>query len=769
MIPEKQNCSISLNGEWKLYYHPEKAGKSQVYDSNMLSKWPCISATVPGNVELDLVRSRIEDEPFYGNNIYRFSKYEYYQWIFEKEVFVPDDFIGDSLILRFHGVDTIADIYVNGNLVGNANNMFIEHNFEVTKFIKKGELNQIIIHIKSAMNSARSKEYTMAMRGTGHRNEICWLRKAPHSFGWDIAPRLLSAGLWRDVELVVQNNTRIVEAYYAIPELTSDGIFLEYGYRFTSDADTLENFHICIKGRCGDSYFEHDRVAHFVSANHSIFIKNPHLWWPRGYGEQPLYDIRMELIYNGEVVDVREERIGLRVLRLERCFTPNEQEFKFYVNNIPIMAKGTNWVPLDALHSRDTGRVDQAFGLVAESGCNIIRCWGGNVYEDNHFFDLCDEYGVMVWQDFAMGNTNYPQTQDFVSALEKEMGFYIKKVRNHPSLVLWSSDNEVDLKNMSFHFPHYDSRHNRVAHDVLVRLVQAHDPYRFYVRSSPEIPDGFDMDNVPEQHMWGPRAYYKDDFYKHCTAHFIGEAGYHGCPAPSSLKKFIPEKNLWPFDNDMWAIHSTEDIRITSLKNGRNHLMANQVRILFGEIPDDIEKFSLLSQISQAEAMKYFIERTRAMKWQRTGIIWWNMIDCWPQISDSVVDYYYTKKLAFHYIKRSQQPICLLLEEQSGWKQSVLLCNDSNDTYNVHWRVKDGDSGKVVLQGECISVANENITVGQIKPLVSKQKLYLLLWEIDGIEYGNHYISGFPEFNADTMIKWVDIIRHLPEPFLLEH
>jgi beta-mannosidase len=566
----------------------------------------------------------------------------------------------------------------------------------------------------------------------------------------------------------VQPDTWIIETYYASSELARDGMYLEYGYRFKTDADTMDNFRVRISGRCGDSFFEDDKVAHFVSANHSILIENPKLWWPKGYGEQHLYEVKMELIHNGEVVDVKKERIGLRAVRLERSFTPGAQKFRFYVNNVPIMVKGTNWVPLDALHSRDKQRVDAAHDLVLESGCNVIRCWGGNVYEDKHFFDLCDERGIMVWQDFAMGNTNYPQTQDFACVIEEEISFHIKKTRNHPSVLIWSSDNEIDLKNMGFRLPHYDSRYNRVSHETLVRVVQSHDPYRFYLRSSPEIPEGFGMDDVPEQHMWGPRAYYKDDFYKHCTASFIGEAGYHGCPAVSSLKKFIPEDKLWPLENEIWAMHSTEDIRITKHINGRNHLMSNQVKLMFGEIPDELERFSMLSQISQAEAMKFFIERTRVLKWGRSGIIWWNMIDCWPEISDSVVDYYYAKKLAFHYIKRVQQPVCLIMTEQSGWDQSVMLCNDGNSSFNVRWSVKDAQSGEILLAGECLSDANDNKIVGILNPIVSEKKLYILLWEIDGVEYGNHYISGFPEYDADKMLEWVEIIKNLPEEFDLQ-
>lgn len=752
---------ISLDGQWTLYYHPERNGKPDLFDETMLHRWTSVPAVVPGNVEIDLVRGGAEKDPFYGDRLHDYSKYEYYQWVYCKDVHIPSDFEGERIVLRFEGIDTIADVYLNGEKVGRSENMFIRHDFDVTEHLKKGDVNQIRVHIHSAMNFARSKEYTMYMRGTGHRNEICWIRKAPHCFGWDIAPRLVSAGLWRGVSLVSLSNTRITETYYATPRLEGDGIWLQYAYRFVTDADTLEGFQVRIKGCCGNSVFSHEAPAHFVSANHMIFVPNPLLWWPRGYGEQPLYYMTMELVHHGQTVDCVQETIGLRTFRLERDFNPHQQEFKMFVNETPIFAKGTNWVPLDALHSRDAQRLQKAHDLCVEAGCNIIRCWGGNVYEDHAFFDLCDQEGIMVWQDFAMGNTNYPQTDDFVKVMEEEAKAVIGKLRNHPSLILWSSDNEVDYKNLGYMYPGYDSRHNRVAQETLKRLVQAHDPYRLLICSSPEIPAGFSTDNIPEQHTWGVRAWYKDEFYKNSSARFISEAGYHGCPCVSSLEKFIPWEHLWPFSNHIWAMHSTEDIRIEKELNSRNILMANQVKIMFGEIPEDIEEFSILSQLSQAEAMKFFVERTRGLKWERTGIIWWNMLDCWPQISDAVVDYYFEKKIAFHYLKRVQAPVLVFMSEQEGWNHSLLISNDTGKRANISFTISDGDTGETVVEGERSVPSGENLEIQKLFVMPGEQKLFLIKWFVEEKAYGNHYITGFPPYDKEKMLRWLSMIKKL--------
>ena len=193
--------NISLNGVWALYYAPEKGGKPDAYTPAFKESWKKIDGAVPGNVQLDLVNAGIEGDPFYGENLHDFNKYEYYQWIYERSFTAPEDWGKDRMILRFDGIDTVADVYLNEEFVGHAANMMVEHEFDITDMVKWGAENTLTVHIHSVMNEARNHEYTMGMRGSVHRNEICWVRKAPHGFGWDIAPRLVTAGLWRAVSL----------------------------------------------------------------------------------------------------------------------------------------------------------------------------------------------------------------------------------------------------------------------------------------------------------------------------------------------------------------------------------------------------------------------------------------------------------------------------------------------------------------------------------------------------------------------------------------
>ena len=341
-------------------------------------------------------------------------------------------------------------------------------------------------------------------------------------------------------------------------------------------------------------------------------------------------------------------------------------------------------------------RYEKILALFIDLGCNMLRSWGGNVYEDDAFFDICDRNGIMVWQDFSMACAIYPQTPEFLEVMRQEAISVVRKLRNHPSLALWSGDNEADE---SYFFSGLDPAHNKITREVLPQVVFQCDPYRPYLPSSPymspEVLPRGKLKLMPEDHLWGPRDYFKSTYYTEHTAHFVSEIGYHGCPGLSSIKRFVDEQHVWPWqDNPQWIFHSTD----MSGNPYRINLMANQVKELFGAVPDKIEDFILASQVSQAEAKKFFVEMTRLKKWRSTGLIWWNVMDGWPQFSDAIVDYYFNKKLAYYYIRRVQQPVCLMVDEPQDWRVRVVVGNDSREDASGHYRVWDADSGETLLR-----------------------------------------------------------------------
>ncbi len=785
---------ISLDGAWQLACFLE--GEHTIADPAglALAGIPSIPARVPGNVELDLQRADIIPDPFYADNIRRLRPFEFYEWWYTREFVLPTGERGQRWQLTFAGLDTLATIWVNGVEVGRSANMLVEHHFDVTAALRLNAPNQITVRLGSAVNHARHFHYDAVSIGPEHRNEMLFVRKAAHMGGWDIMPRAISAGIWRSVWLETLPATDIEQIYYWTDDVDSEGATLGVRFQFRSDAPVLDGFTMRFHGVCGDHTFDYEWPPEFVSGQCSIRVPNARLWWPKGYGEPNLYTVTARLCKDGQVVASRTDRLGIRKLVVDRTETaglawlptppssavarvdvPPEpaSHFVFYVNHEPIMVKGANWVPLDAFHSRDAERVDQAVALFDDLGCNMIRCWGGNVYEDHRFFDLCDDRGILVWQDFSFACGLYPQTEDFLSQVRVEAQAVVEKLRNHPSLAIWCGDNEIDAFHVMLKL---DPQYNRLTREVIPQVVHRCDPYRAYVPSSPYVPPVLANHPgvwtlTPEQHLWGPRGYFKSPFYVQHSAHFIGEIGYHGCPNVSSIKRFISPEHLWPLSNgdqknDEWQVHAVYHWQHSAIDRDRIQLMANQVRELFGSIPDDLESFALASQISQAEAKKFFVESTRLRKWRTSGILWWNVIDGWPQFSDAIVDYYLGRKLAYHYLWRSQRSIAVIIGEPGAGKHlPVVVSNDTLRPAEVQYQVQDADSREVVAAGKFSSPANQNWQVARIRTYASDQRLYLITWEVNGETFGNHYLAGHSPIALDRYRNWLAAIAELPRPF----
>jgi beta-mannosidase len=761
--------NLSLNGTWKLYYREQEGLCADSLPD--FSGMDAVAAEVPGNVELDLERAGIIKDIYHGNNIIAARELEFNEWWYVRQFSVGRELAESGLRLVFEGLDCIATIWVNGQVVGKAANMFIAHRFDISGAVQAGE-NEIIVHIRSAALESRKHLYD----GCEACNQsVNWdslpVRKAPHSYGWDIMPRLLSAGLWRYVYIEAVKKDEIVSAYYHTCFANREKAEVQLKWQFATAENRLDAFLIRLRGKCGDSIFEQAVRTFHTAGDMSVTIESPRLWWPKGYGEANLYEVTLDLIKKGVVVDSRKENIGLRTIKLDMTETNSKSapgKFVFICNGEPIMVKGANHVPADGLHSRDKERLPQIMGLYDDLGCNMIRCWGGNVYEDHGFYDFCDSHGIMVWQDFAMACMAYPQTDCFCRMVEEEAESVMRKLRNHASLVLWAGDNEVDLISML----HYklDPGRNRLTRDVLPRVVARCDPFRQFLASSPycgpEVVKSGDHLTASEQHLWGGRDFYKSPYYSENNACFASEIGYHGCPGVESVRQFIDDKYLWPWKNNpQWLTHCTQPVPAhhgPQWFSYRVKLMADQIDALFGFEPENIEDFSLASQISQAEGLKYFIELFRMSKWRRSGIIWWNLIDGWPQFSDAVVDYYFTKKLAYGFIKRSQRPVCVMIKDPVDGVCEVVVCNDMLQDCEGSYKVLDADDRSIAAKGKFNITANSSKAIDRIRVDSRDKRLLLVSYSVNGGAFGNHYLLGTPPFSFGKYSgQWLDRINSL--------
>jgi beta-mannosidase len=262
---------------------------------------------------------------------------------------------------------------------------------------------------------------------------------------------------------------------------------------------------------------------------------------------------------------------------------------------------------------------------------------------------------------------------------------------------------------------------------------------------------------LPEDHLWGPRDYYKSAYYRTAVAHFASEIGYLGCPAVESLRRFLSPEWLWPYtDNPEWLLHATSPFPGVDTHDYRVELIASQVRALFGVIPDTLEDFVLASQACQAEALKFFIESFRAGKWRRTGIVWWNLLDGWPQFSDAVVDHYFVRKRAFEVVRRAQAPICLILREPQSGVQELVVSNDTREDVIVSFAVTDVPSGRTLVRDSMLAARDAVVSCGSIGE-TGRQTLYLLTWESRLGAGRSHYLAGDPPFSLDDYRAWMGL------------
>lgn len=753
----------SLNGSWNLYYYHQKEKTVNSPEELILKGIDCISAEVPGNVELDLINAGIlPKEIFKGNNPHLLQKYEKYDWWYETEFDTPEA-DGNKVSINFGGVDCYADYWLNGKKIASSENMLIPTDVDVTDHLNAGGKNKLYVHIRSALYEAAKLDYpSYPLLNTWDNNNYDGIltRKPPHAYGWDIMPRVVTSGLWKDVDVVVHENYDIKQLYIFANYISEKSATINVAYEL--DTDDYEDIVMDVKGKCGDSEFTFnapERFNGFKAFKRSFKIENPKLWWPYGYGEANLYDVTVTFSKHGKVVAEKTVKLGIRSVELKKTDTTDGKHgnFEFYINGTPIMCKGSNWVPLDAFHSQDYKRLDKAMELVGDIGCNILRCWGGNVYESEEFYNYCDKMGVMIWQDFSMACHGYPQDEWFQKLLKEEAVTVIKERRQHPCIILWSGDNECDG---SIYCEGNDPNDNILTREVLRRAVAENDIGRPYLPSSPfiseEVIKSGDLRTMPEDHLWGSRDYYKSPFYAAPKCHFVSETGYHGCPSLESVKKFIDEDHLWPlYNNPQWNLHSTD----TAGRDHRVMLMEKQVRQLFGEMPESIEDFIFASQISQAEAKKFFVENIRTHRDTKKGVIWWNLLDGWPQMSDAVVDYYFDKKIAYDYIKRSQQPFALMCTELYDWVSKLIASNDTREDKNGTYKLTDIAKNKVISEGTFVCKAGTNEELCEIPLFYSEQGMLLIEWEIDGKRYVNHYLYGFPGFDLASYKEWYSKIK----------
>jgi beta-mannosidase len=760
-----------LDGDWELLGGPHGVMSKGVthLDSESAIK---VTARVPGNVEDDLAEAGLLKPLEMGEGAYQTLGYEGHCWFYRTSFETLEFDESEQLRLVFEGIDTLAEVFLNGQSLGETRNMLIPHSFEIGNTIRRGEANELIVRIDPVVVAGREREPEPCEFINGF-TERAAIRKAAHMYGWDILPRMVSAGLWRPVYLQTVPAVHWRQVFPQTLSIDRERRWAEVAvfWDFVVPQVSLQGWKLAIS--LDDSQGNRRDLKKdplFACSGHLMLrLEDIAFWWPKGLGDPILYTLRLELIdAAGRIAAEHLQQIGFRTLELVRTEITTEDEpgeFVFVVNGEKVFIKGTNHVPLDALHGRDDRHLEALMAMTTDLNCNMLRIWGGGVYETDTFYQRCDELGIMVWHDFMFGCALYPQTADFLEQTREEAEIIVKRLRHHACMALWSGNNENDVAHDWFPLhAKLNPNDDRISREVLPEVLRRLDPLRSYLPSSPYVSQkvfarGKKTSEIPEDHLWGPRDDFKGPFYTNSPTHFVSEIGYHGAPCRESLQQMIEPDHLWPFEVDgkidpQWRAKAIASFPDESLHDGRIRLMANQVAILFDVIPDQLDPFVRASQISQAEAMKYFIERFRMGKWRRTGILWWNIRDGWPLISDAVVDYYNRPKLAYAYIKRVQQDICVMVAEPKNGRHQIIVVNDTLSDVVIDLEVRSIEQSAELLRHALTVPANGRAEVGDV-PVSSSADLYQLTWRDADSVGRNHYLAGPRPFDLEQYTRWV--------------
>jgi len=650
--------TVDLSGVWLLReLSTEKDDTPDTFeDHNKDVDW--IEAHVPGVVHLDLAHSKKIPCPFYGLNELDVKWIEDKDWCYRKRFVVDEKLLeSDGLQLAFEGLDTFATIWVNGKKAASFSNMFYEHRIDVKSLLKKGE-NVIAVKFDSPtktlekMHGARDVKLSGAFYSPG-----VYGRKAQYSFGWDWGPRLPTSGIWRPVWLKAYNICRI-DSFYFRSEIDESGNIVKAVVEVGVDAFREEEVDVDIS-LVGHEYVGRTSETKTLSIGQNHFtleleVENPELWWPNGYGDQALYDLEAEVTKDGTVLDKLSKKVGFRKIEVVQEKDEEGKTFYFKVNGVPIFCKGANWIPADSfLPQVNRNRYDYLLSKAKEANMNMLRVWGGGVYESEDFYDLCDEKGMMVWQDFMFACAEYPEEDWFLEECRKEAEEVVKRLRNHACLAIWCGNNENDWGFKAGWFGKRDVFYGHsIYHKILPEACARLDPSTFYWPSSPYGGEDPNSQSEGDRHSWDVWSGMKDySEYLKDNGRFVSEFGFQSLPSMDTIVKFTAPEDRYPQSKVME--HHNKQV------NGPERLVWFLSHHF--KVPSDLKTFAYLTQVNQGEAMKAGIMHWRRRKFKTAGALIWQLDDCWPVASWSLIDYYGDLKASYYYAKRAFDSVALSL------------------------------------------------------------------------------------------------------------
>lgn len=673
-----------LNGTWKM----------------SIAGGEFMEGTIPGSVYSFLLENEKMEDPYYGDNELEALKIMDNDFLFEKTFSVPEHVKAcDEILLRCNGLDTLCQIYLNGRFVGDAFNFHRVWEYDVKDLLE--EENVLQIKIASPVKYIKEMDAKKHFGGSPESMQgFPYLRKPHCMFGWDWGPHLPDAGIWQDIMLLGITGSRIED--FHITQDHQDGVKVKVSVSQSRQAE------VKITMTCPD--------GSMVSLENGIpyEVEHPQLWWPNGLGAQPLYQVKVELVDNGKVLETQEKRIGLRTMTMERKQDQWGESFAHCVNGQTFFAMGADYIPEDNIFSRiNPERTRNLLVQCKEANFNTIRVWGGGYYPTDDFFDSCDELGLVVWQDFMFSCAHYPLDFDFEENITQEIIDNVVRIRHHASLGLWCGNNEMEMFALENGFDgdvFTQAIYIRMYEHIIPHILKNYDPDTFYWPASPSSGGSFDdpnSENRGDVHYWAvwhsgvPFTEYRKYFFRYAS-----EFGFQSFPSLKTIATFCEPEDYNIFSRKM-EIHQRNDAA-----NGRI-LSYLGLTYLY---PTSFEALLYASQLLQADAIKYGVEHWRRNRGRCMGAIYWQLNDIWPVASWSSVDYYGRWKALHYYAKRFFAPVMISCEEvcETTTRRSVSMeptpnvstarLNVTNETWDtvegtVVWSLRNSRS-EVLESGE---------------------------------------------------------------------
>lgn len=689
-------------------------------------KW--LSAKVPGSVYGTLVELGLMPDPHYRDNELTALRLMENDFVYETAFTTEQELLQkDALFLCFDGVDTLADVYINGTFLGHMNNMHRSWEFDIKALAKVGE-NQLRVvlysptkYIKKENELVYAGGVSEAMKGYPH------LRKAHCMFGWDWGPRLPDAGIFRPVYLKAVDVACIDSVYISqqfdkmcssqirknasgknAVEVNAESVRLEFkpDVQVYSDAEKIKT-KVCVETPTGECFIQE-------AAGEGIQIPNPELWWPNGYGKQPLYKVTVELLGEDDrVLDVWTRSIGLRTMTMNRAQDQWGEKFCHRINGVDIFAMGADYIPQDNILSRVTyERTRKLLEDAAKANHNCIRVWGGGYYPDDCFYDICDELGLIVWQDFMFSCSSYELNEEFEENIKEEVRQNVRRIRHHACLGLWCGNNEMEdqVMNRSWNPSQkqvYD--YIKIFEFIIPKVVKEEDPKAFYWPSSPSSGGNFNQpqaENSGDAHYWdvwhGNKPFTE---YRKFAFRYLSEFGFQSYPCLKTVETFTEEGDRNIFSRVM-EMHQRN-----AAANGK---ILNYLSAMY-QYPKDFDSLLYASQLLQADAIRYGVEHFRRHRGQCMGTVVWQLNDIWPVASWSSIDYFGRWK-ALHYAEKrmfapvmiscrevgelSERPYCIAEPEEIEKSATLCVSNESMEEMQgeVRWSLRN-PLGEIIEQG----------------------------------------------------------------------